>query len=104
MTLLPPELAAQLPPIASERYAADPMVRMKFFTPDAEWTWYVVEGSREEETGDFLFYGFVVGPYPEWGSFRLSELESVRGWRRLPVERDFYFEPQRFSEIREIRG
>ena len=76
---------------------------MKFFTPDANWTWYVIEGSPEGENGDYLFYGFVVGTCPEWGTFLLSELQQVRGLLRLPVERDLYFEPRPFSQVSEAR-
>jgi len=37
---------------------------------------------EREESGDFIFYGYVVGPFSEWGNFRLSE--------DLPVERDLH--------------
>lgn len=63
---------------------------VKFFTPDSNWTWYVVEGERIEG-GDWKFYGLVDGFEPEWGYFLLSELQSVRGALRLPVERDRFY-------------
>jgi hypothetical protein len=52
----------------------------------------------EDETGEFTFWGYVIGVEPEWGSFRLSELQSVRGQLGLPVERDRYFQPKPFSQ------
>lgn len=97
MKLLTKEIQSKLPTIGSQPDAEDPMVWVKFFTPDAGWTWYATEG--EPDGNDFLFYGFVVGPFPEWGSFALSDLESVRGKLGLPVERDLYFQPVHFKEI-----
>lgn len=65
----------------------------KFFNPCGSWSWYVMEG-EELEHGDWLFYGFVDGDFPEYGSFLLSELESVTLPLGLHIERDMYFKPQ----------
>jgi hypothetical protein len=62
----------------------------KFFTPDANWTWFVIEGEKEAD-GDWLFYGLVDGQEEELGSFRLSDLEGVRGPWGLKIERDRLF-------------
>ena len=87
------------------------MVVCKFFTPDAGWTWYAIEGSPVDEAGyydtkkekvDFLFFGLVSGIEVELGYFSLSELTSVRGAFGLPVERDLYFEPTRLSEVKTL--
>src|SRR5260370_13458314 len=99
MKLLTKAILRKLPPVGSQLDWEDPMLRVKFFTPDSQWTWYASEGSRELETGDFHFYGYVVGPFPARGGFSLSELQSVRGQLGLPVERDLHFRPQRFSEL-----
>ena len=48
----------------------------------------MTEGSEQE---NFLFFGYVVGHEAEWGYFRLSELEVVRGPGGLWIERDLYF-------------
>ena len=78
------------------------MVVCKFFTPDAGWTWYAIEGSPVDENGfydtdkekvDFVFFGLVSGLEVELGYFSLAELKSVRGKFGLPVERDLYFQP-----------
>lgn len=98
MKLLTKEILSKLPPMGSDD-GEDPIIWVKFFTADAGWTWYVTEGEREEN-GDFIFYGYVVGPFAEWGNFRLSELEGIRGHLGLPVERDLHFRRQRFSELR----
>ena len=61
------------------------------------WTWFVTEGSEDEE--DFRFFGYVIGFEEEWGYFVLSELESVRGPLGLAIERDLYFRSAPFSEV-----
>jgi hypothetical protein len=97
MKLLTDELRKKLPPLYSQEADTDPLVHAKFFTPDSNWTWYVTEGSPQES--DFLFFGYVCGLENEFGYFLLSELESARGPLRLPIERDLYFTPGRFSEV-----
>jgi len=94
MQLLTKELKRKLPPLHSQEHEPDPMVIGKFFTPDAGWTWYAIEFDGED-----LFFGYVVGIFPELGYFQLSELEQVRGAFGLPVERDRSFEPCRLSAI-----
>jgi len=89
------------------------MVVCKFFMVDAQWTWYVTEGSPVDEDGyydtakpktDFLFFGLVNCLEVELGYFSLSELESARGAFGLPVERDLYFEPVRLSKVKSLCG
>lgn len=97
MELFPSELRAQLPPLYSQEGVADPVVHGKFFTPDSNWTWYVTEGSPEED--DFIFFGYVIGFEKEWGNFALSELAAARGKLGLPIERDLYFQPGPFTQV-----
>ena len=98
MELLPEELRKILPPLYSQEHNKDPTVYIKFFTPDSNWTWFVTEGSEEE--GDFRFFGFVKGFYEEWGYFVLSELENAKGPMGLKIERDLYFKPGPFSQVK----
>lgn len=91
MKLLTKEILATLPPLGSQEDNPDPIVRVKFFTPDAGWSWYATEASPEGK--DFIFFGYVIGVEPEWGTFSLSELTSIRGRLGLPVERDLHFRP-----------
>ena len=102
MELLPAELRKALPPLYAQENQKDPVVHLKLFTPDSNWTWYVTEGSEKE--GDFIFFGYVVGFEKEWGYFALSELEAARGPLGLAVERDLYFTPAPFSKIHELAG
>jgi hypothetical protein len=100
MELLPDELRGQLPALYAQENTNDPMIYAKFFTPWTNWTWYVTEGSTEEE--DFIFFGYVIGFEKEWGYFSLGELQSVKGSFGLTIERDLHFTPKRRSEIAEI--
>jgi hypothetical protein len=89
MQLLTNALRRQLPPLgATEAQGLQALARVKFFTPDAGWTWYASEFDGED-----TFYGLVIGPYKEFGMFSLRELMAVRGTLGLLVERDLYFEP-----------
>lgn len=101
MELLTRALRESLPALYSQEGSADPIVHAKFFTPDAEWTWYVTEGSPAG--ADFRFFGFVEGLESEWGYFLLSELKSVRGRLGLRIERDLHFVPVRFSRLPVVR-
>jgi len=95
--LLPKDVREVLPELrAGEELGLAAQALVKFFTPDSNWTWYVTEFN-----GDDIFFGFVIGFEPEFGYFSLSELESARGPLGLPIERDLYFEPKSFEELRD---
>jgi hypothetical protein len=98
MNLLPQELRKTLPPLYSQESSSAPIVHAKLFTPDAGWTWFVTEGT-EEEDGDWLLFGYVIGMEEEWGYFLLSEIAGVRGPLGLAVERDLWFEPGPINEV-----
>ena len=97
------EIRRTLPPLGSQEGTGDPIVHMKFFARDADWVWYVTEGSPEGD--DFMFFGFVIGVEEEWGYFSLSEIAEVRGPSAFPIERDLHFEADSFSKVmaREVR-
>ncbi len=95
MELLPGHLRAILPPLYSqEKVGLTAVAPIKFFTPDANWTWYPTEFD-----GTDLFFGLVSGFEVELGYFSLSELESIAGPLHLPIERDLYFEPATLAEL-----
>jgi hypothetical protein len=97
MKLLTEELRARLPRLYAQEAAAEPTVYAKFFLPGTDWTWYVTEGSPQEN--DFLFFGFVVGLESEFGYFLLSELEAVRSPLGLRVERDLAFREGKLTDV-----
>ena len=95
MKLLTKAVLKQLPPLyANEDKGLDVLAVVKFFTPDAGWTWY---GS--EFDGEDVFFGLVIGFEAEYGYFSLSELKTVRGSLGLPVERDLYFRPKALEAL-----
>jgi hypothetical protein len=100
MKLLTKEILRRLPPMGGQSGVADPVAYVKFFTPDAGWTWYATEGERDG--ADFIFFGYVEGLAAEWGYFSLSELQRVRGVLGLRVERDLWFEPTPVSKLKSI--
>jgi hypothetical protein len=98
MDLLPEELKKALPPLYSQESSRSPIAYAKCFTPDAGWTWLVTEGS-EEEDGDWLLFGYVIGMEEEWGYFSLSEIAGILGPLQSPVERDLWFQPGPIDEV-----
>lgn len=117
MKLLTKALLNEIPPLYSTEDLAedDHPVVAKFFTPDDDWTWYVMEanaimpdGSQKplsevsalSEVSDVLFFGVVDGFEVEWGYFALSELTALRGVLGLPVERDLYYAPRPWREAK----
>ena len=96
MELLPDDITRTLPKLYATERDADPVVRVKLFTPDSSWTWYVLEYDPEER----LLFAFVIGHEAELGYVSLSELEVCRGPLGLPIERDQWFTPMPLSRIR----
>ena len=95
MKLMTKELRRRIPPLYSAEKQTDPMVHAKFFTPDSNWTWYVLEFD-----GNDTFFGLVYGLEVELGYFSPGEISTVAGPLGLKVERDLYFEPCPLSRVR----
>ncbi len=93
----PDDVRKQLPALYSTEHEPDPLMRVKFFTPDSGWTWYASEFDGED-----IFFGYVVGLDQELGYFSLSELQAATGPFGLHIERDIHFEPTCLSEIRRM--
>lgn len=79
-----------------EMTVKDKIVWVKYFDPSSGWTWYLTEYSPEEKVA----FGYVVGPFPEWGYFSLEELARVKNRFGLGIERDLYFTPKPFSQLK----
>ena len=100
MKLLTQEIKQKLPALYSQDNNPDPMVVVKYFTPDSSWTWLILEGS-EQENGDWMFFckaSSHLCPEGELGYFSLSELKSITGPGGLTIERDLYFTPKPLSQ------
>ncbi len=94
--LIPETLAKSIPRLYATEKVSDPLVQVKFFTPDCSWTWFVTEFDPDERR----CFGLVIGHEAELGYFALEELEEVRGPMGLPIERDLYFKPKPLSQCR----
>jgi len=104
MKLLPQEVREKLPALcAQDSKGGKAVAYAKFFTPDAQWTWYCTEGEPvlddKDAEVDFRFFGLVDGLEKELGYFVLSELEEIRGPMGLPIERDLYWQPKTLDQI-----
>ena len=97
MELLPKELQSRLPPLYSTEVQPDPLIQLKFLTPDSNWTLYAIEFDGED-----LFFGLVIGFEAELGYFRLSELQEVRGPLGLTIERESVFSPIPLSHVQRV--
>jgi hypothetical protein len=94
--LLDAQSRERLPKLYSgEHLGLQALAQVKFFTPDAAWTWYASEFDGED-----IFFGLVVGFDIEMGYFSLAELSEVRGHLGLPVERDRSFQPTTLAALK----
>ena len=100
MQLLTEEIKKQLPPLYSTEEMQDPQVICRYFLPMTKREWFVTEFDGKD-----LFFGYVVGDFPELGYFSLDALRLARGPFGLEVERDRFFSPLPLSRIKnEITG
>ena len=100
MELIPLEIANILPKLY-ETENTDPIVYVKLFTPDANWSWFVSELSIDKD----ICFGLVISPFVENGElgyFSLNELKSIRGKLGLPIERDLLFKPTKLSDVKRL--
>ncbi|MBN9124842.1 MAG: hypothetical protein BGO99_05695 [Nitrosospira sp. 56-18] len=91
----------------AESQDIDPVPVVKLFTPDAHATWLLTE--IDPEDGDTAFGLCDVGiGMPELGTVRISDLASIVGPLKLPVERDLYFVAKRtlsdYARLARING
>ena len=73
----------------------DKIVYAKFFTPDSNWTWFILEWDGED-----TLFAMVHGHEKELGYVSVTELEEIRGPLGLKVERDIHFTPIRYGDIK----
>ncbi len=95
--LLTKELERRFAQLGSqEARGEEAIVVAKFFTPDAQWTFWATEFFPESRE----FFGLVQGFEVELGYFSLEELEGATGPLGLPVERDLFWKEQTLGEVR----
>ena len=94
--LLSKTILKSIPKLYATEDQNDPLCYIKLFTPDSNFTWYIIEVSID---GD-MCYGYVQGLENELGYFSLNELKEIRGAFGLPVEIDKSFKPTKLSIIK----
>ncbi|MFT6443217.1 MAG: hypothetical protein ACJASQ_003037 [Crocinitomicaceae bacterium] len=97
MKLITQTLLNRFNEIGEQYESENPIVIAKFFNPCGAGTWYATE--YDSETG--ICYGYVKGLYEdEWGTFSITELESVVLPFGMKMERDIHFDEILFSELK----
>lgn len=79
---------------AASGQQADPWPVVKLFTLDAHATWLLVQLDPHDEDTAYGLCDLGVGA-PRLDHVRLSDLQSIRGPRDLPVSRDAHWVPKR---------
>ena len=87
-----------IPVLYTTEEETNPLCQLKLFTPDANWTWYIIEIDEAQE----LCFGYVVGLEQELGYFTMAEITSLRGGLNLPVERDLAFQPTTLEDVKRL--
>jgi len=95
--LIPQTLLSGIPDLYETEEQTNPLCYVKLFTPDSNWTWFIIEFSKADAQ---TCYGYVKGLDRELGYFTLKELEEIHGPLGLAIERDMSFTPTSFSEIK----
>lgn len=96
MELIPKELLESIPKLYETEDVVNPTCHIKLFTPDANFTWYIIEISIDKKH----CYGYVESLDNELGYFSLDEIKELKGPLGLKVERDLSFTPKPLSELR----
>lgn len=99
MQLIPKESLKAIPLLYATEKQTDPICHIKLFTPDSNWTWYIIEISQSDND---TCYGYVQGLESELGYFSLKELESIRGQFNLAIELDITFKPIPLSQVKKL--
>ena len=95
--LIPRTLLSDIPDLYATEGQANLLCHVKLFTPDANFTWYIIELSKNDMN---TCYGYVQGLENELGYFTLEELEAIHGPLGLAVERDLSFKPILLSSLK----
>jgi len=97
MELIQNELLETIPKLYETERSLNPICHIKLFTPDSQWSWYIIEIDENQD----VCYGYVQGLECELGYFSLEEeLKQIKGPLGLPIERDISFTPTALSIIR----
>jgi len=104
LKLLPYAVRENLPILGSQQSKGGQAKALaRCFAAEDARAWYITEGSARRNTDgkavDYLLYGLVEGEHRKLDYFWLSELETLRSPRGLPVRRDSHWRPKMLQEI-----
>lgn len=96
MKLISKTLIQEFNRIGDQSENENPIIIAKFFDPCGSATWYATEYDAETN----ICYGYVTGLFEdEWGSFSITELESIKRPFGLSIERDIHFASMSFNDL-----
>jgi hypothetical protein len=96
MKLMSKELAERFKEVGNQSEKENPTFLAKFFNPCGSQTWYASEYYPEQN----ICMGYVTGMFEdEWGTFSITELESITLPFGLKIERDIHFDKISFDEL-----
>jgi hypothetical protein len=75
MKLLTKEILKYIPKQLTDEQQLDEdeiVIYAKYYLPGTDWRWFAAEYNPITK----MFFGYVIGPCPEWGSFSLNFLEE----------------------------
>ena len=75
-------------------------VIVKYWNPFGIGTWYIMSGEKQPD-GDWILFGLCELQYREWGDVSLNELQAVRVFGELKLERDRHFDGT-FADLKKI--
>ena len=96
--LLPVTVAKTIPPLYSQEDVADPIARVKFFSPFSSFTGFATEFDGDDTLFGWWDFGMGGG---ELGYQSLSEIQSANRNGLPLVERDMYWKAQPLSKAKQ---
>jgi len=105
MKLLTKAILADFKKHANDPDDGNPYIVAKFFNPQGGQTWYAVTyepiEANHEGKPDAIIYGYMTGgAYDEWGTIYETDLKTPLPPFGLPCERDLYFDPGYFNDLK----
>jgi Protein of unknown function (DUF2958) len=110
MTILTQSIIKQIPPLHTNAEVDNEgkiIIYAKYFLPgNGRWACYIAEYDPDSQ----IAFGYIVSDldsaYDKWDYFSLKDLQEVRttaGIVGLAVERDLYFSPKAWKDIKQDR-
>lgn len=100
MIILTEEIKKKILPLGyhGEIYEEEVNITLRFFCPQNSWEWFVTEG-KEDDAGEWVFWGYVKKDFNEWELFTLKELNDFESKTGYQVIRDPYFLNKKIKDI-----